>query len=122
AGGLPAPELFPTQPLSRAMSDVLERDGAAAMQYSTTEGWRPLREWIANRMRTQGIGATADRVLITSGSQQGIDLIAKGFLGRGDQVVVENPCYLAALQTFGGFEASFLTVGSDAHGMRVDEV
>ncbi len=122
AGGLPAPELFPVQPLAQALSDVLERDGAAAMQYSTTEGWRPLREWIANRMRTQGVAATADRVLITSGSQQGIDLIAKVFLDRGDQVVVETPCYLAALQTFGGFEASFVTVGSDESGMRVDEV
>ena len=122
AGGLPAPELFPAQPLAEALSDVLARDAGTAMQYSTTEGWRPLREWLAKRLQAKGIGTTADRVLITSGSQQGIDLVAKVFLDRGDQVVVENPCYLAALQTFGGYEAKFIAVGSDEHGMRVDEV
>jgi len=122
AGGLPAPELFPAQPLSQALANVLARDAGAAMQYSTTEGWRPLREWLAKRLQARGIAATADRVLITSGSQQGIDLVAKVFLDRGDEVVVENPCYLAALQTFGGYEAKFIPVGSDEHGMRVDEV
>src|SRR5262249_38904366 len=74
AGGLPAPEFFPVAELARAHAEVFAEEGAAAMQYSTTEGWRPLRQWIAGRMQVQGISANADRVLITSGSQQGIDL------------------------------------------------
>jgi 2-aminoadipate transaminase len=122
AGGLPAPELFPVEAIGSALSEVLAREGGSALQYSTTEGWKPLREWISQRMRDAGIDASSDRVLITSGSQQGIDLVAKVFLDAGDAVVVENPCYLAALQTFGGFEASFITVGSDGQGMRVDQV
>ncbi|HME92443.1 MAG TPA: PLP-dependent aminotransferase family protein, partial [Myxococcaceae bacterium] len=122
AGGLPAPEMFPVQALARAHAEVFGSDGAAALQYSTTEGFRPLREWIGQRMRARGVTASADRILITSGSQQGIDLVAKVFLDPGDSVIVENPCYLAALQTFSGFEASFIAVGSDEQGMRVNEV
>ncbi|HYR56889.1 MAG TPA: PLP-dependent aminotransferase family protein [Myxococcaceae bacterium] len=122
AGGLPAPETFPVEALARAHAEVFAHDSAAALQYSTTEGHRPLREWIAARMRCRGIDAVADRVLITSGSQQGIDLVSRIFLDPGDAVVVENPCYLAALQTFGGFQARLIPVGSDDHGMCVDQV
>jgi len=122
AGGLPAPEMFPVEALARAHADVFGNDGAAALQYSTTEGFRPLRQWISKRMQARGVAASADRILITSGSQQGIDLVAKVFLDPGDSVIVENPCYLAALQTFSSFEAVFIAVGSDEHGMRVDEV
>jgi 2-aminoadipate transaminase len=120
AGGLPAPELFPVVAIAKAHDDVLCSEGAASLQYSTSEGWRPLREWIAGRMQQKGIAASADRVLITSGSQQGIDLIGKVFLDAGDSVVVENPCYLAALQAFSGYEASFIAIDSDDDGMRVD--
>jgi len=122
AGGLPAPELFPVSAIAQAHADVFADEGPAALQYSTTEGWRPLREWIARRMQTRGIAATADRVLITSGSQQGIDLVGKIFIDRGDAVVVENPCYLAALQTFSGQEASFIPIDSDDQGMRVEQL
>ena len=123
AGGLPAPEVFPVEELARAHAEVFAEEGAAACQYSTTEGWRPLREWIAERMRKRGIvGAAPERVLVTSGSQQGIDLVAKIFLDPGDPVIVENPSYLAALQVFRGFEAETLAVGSDDEGMLVGEV
>jgi len=122
AGGLPAPELFPVAAIAQAHADVFADEGPAALQYSTTEGWRPLREWIARRMQTRGIAATADRVLITTGSQQGIDLVGKVFIERGDAVVVENPCYLAALQAFSGYEASFISIDSDEEGMRVDQI
>jgi 2-aminoadipate transaminase len=123
AGGLPAPELFPVEALARAHAAVFAEEGAQACQYSTTEGWGPLREWIAARMRRRGIrDAEAARVLVTSGSQQGIDLVGKIFLDPGDAVVVENPCYLAALQVFKGYEANLIAVGSDDEGMRVDEV
>ena len=120
AGGLPAPELFPVTAIAKANDDVLCSEGTASLQYSTSEGWSPLREWIARRMQQKGIAANADRVLITSGSQQGIDLIGKVFLDAGDSVVVENPCYLAALQAFSGYEASFIAIDSDDDGMRVD--
>lgn len=122
AGGLPAPELFPVAAIARAHAEVFAEEGPHAMQYSTTEGVRPLREWVARRVAERGIKATADNVVITAGSQQAIDLIAKVFLDPGDEVIVENPCYLAALQSFSGFEARFITVESDDHGMRTDQV
>jgi 2-aminoadipate transaminase len=122
AGGLPAPELFPVAAIARAHEEVFAEDGPPAMQYSATEGWKPLREWIAARMRAQGISVDSSRTLITTGSQQGIDLTGKIFLDPGDEVIVENPCYLAALQSFNGYEASFVPVDSDDDGMRVDQV
>ncbi|HEV8484781.1 MAG TPA: PLP-dependent aminotransferase family protein [Blastocatellia bacterium] len=122
AGGLPAPELFPVDVIARAHAEVFAEEGAAALQYSTTEGWRPLREWLAARMNLRGIQAVADRVLITSGSQQGIDLVGKVFLEPGDSVLVENPSYLAALQCFSGYEASVIGIDSDDEGIRIDQV
>lgn len=122
AGGLPAPELFPVAAIAQAHVEVFANEGPVALQYSTTEGCHSLREWIARRMQQRGIKATADNVLITTGSQQGIDLVGKVFLDRGDAVVVENPCYLAALQSFSGQEASFIPIDSDDEGMRVDQL
>ena len=118
AGGLPAPELFPVAAIAQAYAHVFADEGPEALQYSTTEGWRPLRDWIARRMQRRGIRLTGDRVLITTGSQQGIDLVGKIFIEPGDAVVVENPCYLAALQAFCGHEASFISVDSDDEGMN----
>jgi 2-aminoadipate transaminase len=122
AGGLPAPETFPIDELAKAHADVFSREGAAALQYSTTEGYGPLRGWVAERMRARGITTVAEEVLITSGSQQGIDLVARVLLDPGDTVVVENPSYIAALQVFEAHDASFVTVGSDEHGMRIDQL
>ena len=122
AGGLPAPELFPVDVIARAHAEVFAEEGAAALQYSTTEGWLPLREWLAARMKARGIESAADRVLITSGSQQGIDLVGKIFLEPGDTVLVENPSYLAALQCFSGYEASLIGVDSDDEGLLIDQV
>ena len=122
AGGLPAPEAFPVEAIARAHEQVLVNEGAAALQYGTTEGYLPLRAWIAERMRIHGLRANPEQVLITSGSQQGIDLVAKIVLDPGDTVIVENPSYLAALQVFEGYEANVATVGSDDEGMRVDQL
>ncbi|MBN1207789.1 MAG: PLP-dependent aminotransferase family protein [Myxococcaceae bacterium] len=122
AGGLPAPELFPVEAIAQAHAEVFANEGPAAMQYSTTEGYGPLREWICAHLAERGLRATVDQVLITSGSQQGIDLVAKVMLDPGDVVVVENPSYLAALQNFAGYEARVEVVGSDDEGMRVDEL
>jgi len=122
AGGLPAPEAFPVEELARAHAEVLANEGASALQYATTEGFLPLRTWIAGRMAQRGMQVEHEHVLVTAGSQQGIDLTAKALLDPGDTVVVENPSYLAALQAFQAYEARFAVVGSDDHGMRVDEL
>ena len=122
AGGLPAPEAFPIEAMARAHADVLAHDGAAALQYGATEGFGPLREWVAARMTRRGLPASAANVLITAGSQQGIDLAGKALIDPGDVVVVEEPSYLAALQSFSSYEAQFAVVGSDDDGMRVDQL
>lgn len=122
AGGLPAPELFPVEAIAQAHAEVFANEGPAAMQYSTTEGYGPLREWICAHLAQRGQRATIDQVITTAGSQQGIDLVAKVMLDPGDVVVVENPSYLAALQNFDGYQARIECVGSDDEGMRVDEL
>jgi 2-aminoadipate transaminase len=120
AGGLPAPEAFPVAAIARAHADVLANDAAAALQYGPTEGYGPLRAWVAERMTRRGRPACAEQVLITAGSQQGIDLVGKALIDPGDTVVVEAPSYLAALQSFSTCEARFATVPSDDEGMCTD--
>lgn len=122
AGGLPAPELFPVEALAQAHAAVFASEGPAALQYSTTEGFPPLRAWVAERLGRRGVRCDADDVLITAGSQQGIDLVAKVLLDPGDLVLVERPTYLAALQTFDSYEATFASVASDDAGIVVDDL
>jgi len=122
AGGLPAPESFPVEAMARAHAEVLASDGAAALQYGPTEGYGPLRAWVAERMTSRGLAAHPEQVLITAGSQQGIDLVGKALIDAGDVVIVEEPSYLAALQSFSTYEAQFAVVGSDEDGMRVEEL
>ncbi|MBE2213623.1 MAG: PLP-dependent aminotransferase family protein [Opitutaceae bacterium] len=119
AGGLPAPELFPVESAMMAAAVVLGGDGAAALQYSTTEGHRPLREWVTRHL-VDWVGLSADpgRVVITHGSQQGLDLLGKVLLDPGDVVLTENPAYLGALQAFGAYEANIVGVASDSEGIR----
>ncbi len=121
AGGLPAPEFFPKAQMAEAFSRTILEEGEKALQYSTTEGHAPLRQWIATGMQAKGIRAEADNILITSGSQQGLDLLAKALVNAGDKILVERPTYLAALQTFSLFEVNFVTVASDDEGMNVDD-
>ena len=99
-GGLPAPDVFPVQRFEEACHTVLEAHGAQALQYGATEGYEPLREMIAKNMARYGIKAKAENVLITSGSQQALDLIGKLLINSGDRVLVEAPTYLGALQAF----------------------
>lgn len=123
AGGLPAPELFPLQDIGRAAEETLRDDGAAAMQYGPTEGYLPLREWVcAHLLATVKLQVSPDCVLITQGSQQGLDLVAKVLLDPGDRVLVENPSYVGALQAFGSYEAELVGIPSDEHGMRAEEL
>ncbi len=122
AGGLPAPELFPVEAIARAHAEVLARDGRAALQYSTTEGFLPLRSWICAHLRGQGMDVDEDRTLITAGSQMGIELATRVLLDPGDRVAVESPSYLAALQVFGSHGAECVAVPADEQGMRVDDL
>lgn len=119
AGGLPAPELFPAQAIASAAEWVLAKHPGAALQYGVTEGHGPLREWVAERLARSGVPTRADDVLITHGSQQGIDLVARAFLDPGSRVVVEDPTYLAALQAFTLAEAVPVPVASDNDGPLV---
>jgi 2-aminoadipate transaminase len=123
AGGLPAPELFPSADLSRAAQEVLAEDGPAALQYGITEGYWPLRQWVCRHLaQTVGLRAGPEQVLITSGSQQGLDLVAKTLIDPGDAVLVENPAYLGALQAFQSYQATIIGVPGDDQGMREDEL
>jgi 2-aminoadipate transaminase len=121
AGGLPAASTFPVEELKAVALEVLETEGAQALQYSTTEGHLPLREQIARRLRErQGAAVSADEILVTAGSQQGLDLIVKAFLEPGDEVLCESPTYLAFLQAAQVFEPAFVEVPTDRHGMQIE--
>jgi 2-aminoadipate transaminase len=116
AGGLPAPESFPVEAIQRATEQVLSTQGAAALQYATSEGLPPLREWVARRLSRDGWEVDASQVLITTGSQQGLDLIGKVMLDEGSPVLVEQPTYLGALQAFSPYEPVFRPWAVDAEG------
>jgi 2-aminoadipate transaminase len=122
AGGLPAPEVFPLKEFQSACNAVLETDGAQALQYSTTEGYRPLREMIARHSSLYMPGVTAENILITSGSQQALDFLGRLFINRGDYIVVERPSYLGALQAWNAYGAQYIPVRTDQDGMVVDEL
>lgn len=123
AGGLPAKELFPIEKIKEVMLEVMDKDGAAALQYGPTEGYRPLREIVATqRMLTAHLKATADDVIITTGSQQGLEFSAKLFLNKGDIVICESPSYLGAINAFMAYEPKFLEVEMDEHGMIISEL
>ncbi|HVP41869.1 MAG TPA: PLP-dependent aminotransferase family protein [Terriglobales bacterium] len=120
AGGLPAPEVFPTQQFKEACQKVLTDHGPQALQYGPTEGYGPLREMIAANTARYGVLATAENVLITSGSQQALDLIGKLLINRGDRILVEAPTYLGALQAFAVYGAEYVSVPIDQDGLRTD--
>jgi len=122
AGGLPAPELFPIDEIKEAAETLLEQHGQPALQYSTTEGYPPLRDMIVRHMARYGIVVTIDDVLITSGSQQALDLIGKVLINPGDRVLTENPTYLGALQAFTMYGAEYVTVPNDDEGVMVGKL
>lgn len=118
AGGLPAPELFPIEEINEVTQIVLNEAGTKALQYTTTEGYAPLREWISKRMNER-LGTTFDKdnILITHGSQQGLDLSGKVFLDEGDVVLCESPTYLAAISAFKAYGCNFIEIPTDTDGM-----
>ncbi|MEU5439028.1 PLP-dependent aminotransferase family protein [Streptomyces sp. NPDC020719] len=117
AGGLPAPELFDEEGIAEAFAAVLAERPGAALQYSTTEGDPELRAATAARLAKRGLPTEAGDLLITTGSQQGLTLLAAALVEPGDVVLVEDPCYLAALQVFGFAGARVVAVPSDADGL-----
>lgn len=122
AGGLPAPELFPVEDINKAATQVLKMYGSQALQYAITEGLLPLREKIVKMLDPAGKILTTDRVIITQGSQQGLELISKLYLDKGSMVFTENPSYLGALQAFRLFQARFTAIPSDGSGIRPAEL
>ena len=120
AGGLPAPDVFPLDRFQEACRRVLEVNGHQALQYGATEGYEPLREMIARHISRYGIKARPQHVLITSGSQQALDLIGKLLINPGDRILVEAPTYLGALQAFTVYGAEYISVPSDHDGLRTE--
>jgi len=122
AGGLPAPDFFPIREVEEACRYIVREDGAQALQYSATEGYRPLKEYLADSMHRYGVPATPDNVLLTNGSQQALDLIGKILIDPGDYVLTGRPTYLGAIQAWNAYQGRYHTVRLDDDGMVVDEI
>jgi 2-aminoadipate transaminase len=122
AGGLPSPATFPVERMRAAYDKVLSLQGKIALQYGPTDGYGPLREWIANSLSTDGAKIVPEQVLMVSGSQQGLDLLAKVLVDEGSKVLVETPSYLGALQAFSVYRPEFVSVPTDDHGLLPDQV
>ena len=121
AGGLPNPVSFPVEAMDKAAHKVLEHNGVMALQYSGTQGYLPLREWIAKRYETMGVsGVQADDIIITNGSQQVLTMMGACMLDPGDKVIVEDPTYLVALQSFHFFDPEILPVTINPDGIDCD--
>ena len=120
AGGLPNPDSFPQKEIAESSEYVLKNSGAEALQYSTTEGYKPLRKVIADRYAADGVNINPDNILITNGSQQGLDLVGKIFLNSEDLIMVERPTYLAAIQSFGLYEPKFVSIPLLEDGVDID--
>jgi len=121
-GGMPAPESFPTEQFQEACIKVLREHQSQALQYGATEGYTPLREMIARHTSRLGIQVTADNIMITSGSQQALDLLGKIFINNGDRILVEAPTYLGAMQAWNIYGAEYVTTRIDDNGMVTDEL
>ena len=117
AGGLPSPLTFPIDEMKAAFDKVLSENGKVALQYGPTDGYLPLRQWIADSLSTNGAKIVPEQVLMTSGSQQALDLLGKVLIDEGSRVLVETPSYLGALQAFSVYRPEFKSVATDEHGL-----
>lgn len=124
AGGLPSPNSFPIAKIKQAVDDIMDSDESfSALQYGPTEGYKPLREWVANLInQREKTHLTIDNVLIVTGSQQALDLIGKALIDEGTKVLVETPTYLGALQTFTQYEPEYVSIASDDQGLNPDQL
>jgi 2-aminoadipate transaminase len=120
AGGLPSPECFPAEEINLAAERVMAREAGRVLQYGPTEGFPPLRGFLAELMSARGLPVPAEQIVILSGSQQGLDAIAKLLVDPGDVVLVEEPTYVGALQAFRPYQPRFVTVPMDDQGLRID--
>jgi len=120
AGGLPAPETFPIEQLKSITTEILDTNGAAALQYGATEGVTELRQVLVDRYKKQGLNIELKNLVITTSSQQGLDLLAKIFINRGDKAIVGLPSYLGGLGAFNSYGADLIGITLDDHGMRAD--
>ena len=122
AGGLPSPDTFPVEAMREASERVLRETGREALQYAASAGYAPLREWVAAHMTAQGLRVGANQVLITTGSQQGLELMAKTFIDPGAPVAVEQPTYLGALQAYEPYEPTYVSLASDVEGPTPESI
>lgn len=122
AGGLPAEELFPVEELMKINKDILENNDRKALQYNLAEGYVPLRKIIAKRMRDSGVDLTEENILITSGSQQGIEFSGRLFLDEDDVVICESPTYLGAIDAFRPYGPKFVEIETDDNGMIMEDL
>jgi len=123
AGGLPAPELFPVEEMKKTLAKVMDEYGKVALQYGPTEGFEPLRVKILDRMAKVKVNnLTTDNILITSGSQQGLDFMAKTFIDPGDVILCESPTYLGAINAFKAYEPRFVEIETDDDGMIIEDL
>lgn len=122
AGGLPSPATFPVERMQAAFEKVLSTHGKVALQYGPTDGYAPLREWVANSLSTDGAKIVPEQILMTSGSQQGLDLLGKVLIDEGSKVLVETPSYLGALQAFSVYGPQFSSVPTDDAGLVPEAV
>jgi 2-aminoadipate transaminase len=122
AGGLPSPLTFPIEELKEITTEVLDTDGTSALQYSTTEGDPLLRKLLTDRYAKSGLNITVDNLIITSSSQQALDLIPKVLINPGDKVIVGLPSYLGGLGSFNNYGAKMIGIQFDEHGMRADKL
>ncbi len=122
AGGLPAPEVFPIREFKEAANFIFDEVGAQALQYGPTDGYGPLKDFLADKMRKYGVPAEPANILLTNGSQQALDLIGKLFIDPGDKVLTESPTYLGALQAFNAYQPQYVTVPVDDHGMQTSRL
>jgi 2-aminoadipate transaminase len=117
AGGLPSPATFPVERMQQAFDKVLRENGKVALQYGPTDGYLPLRQWIADSLSVNGAKIVPEQVLMVSGSQQALDLLGKVLIDEGSKVLVETPSYLGALQAFSVYRPEFVSVATDEHGL-----
>ncbi|WMW81959.1 PLP-dependent aminotransferase family protein [Undibacterium cyanobacteriorum] len=117
AGGLPSPETFPVDRMRAAFDKVMAENGKAALQYGPTDGYGPLRQFIADSLSTADCTIVPEQIMMTSGSQQGLDLIAKVLVDEGAKILVETPSYLGALQAFSVYQPNFVSVEMDDNGV-----
>jgi len=122
AGGLPAPELFPVEEFKKVSAEVMDESGTTALQYGPTEGYQPLREEITKRMAKVHVDAKPNDIIITSGSQQGLEFSAKIFINPGDIIICESPSYLGAINAFKAYEPEFIEIDTDDEGMIMEDL